>query len=80
VTRPYVDGVRGVSSDGVMKSLLGKGLVQEIGRAEGPGRPIHYGTTPDFLQFFGMNSLSDLPALNLSETRHENGHIEVLKG
>lgn len=80
VTRPYIDGVRGVSSDGVMKSLLGKGLVQEVGRAEGPGRPILYGTAPDFLQHFGLNSLSELPTLKLPEPQGENGHDEALKG
>jgi segregation and condensation protein B len=84
VTRPYIEGVRGVSSDGVMKSLLGKGLVQEVGRADGPGRPILYGTAPDFLQHFGLNSLSELPALALPEAANEseagNGHDEMLKG
>jgi segregation and condensation protein B len=79
-TRPYIEGVRGVSSDGVMKSLLSKGLIQEIGRAEGPGRPILYGTAPDFLQHFGLNSLSELPVLTLPETEGENGHDQALKG
>jgi segregation and condensation protein B len=79
-TRPYIEGVRGVSSDGVMKSLLGKGLIQEVGRAEGPGRPILYGTAPDFLQHFGLNSLTELPALALPETEGENGHDQALKG
>jgi segregation and condensation protein B len=85
VTRPYIEGVRGVSSDGVMKSLLGKGLVQEVGRAEGPGRPILYGTAPDFLQHFGLNSLTELPALALpaakgeGENENGNGHDEMLK-
>ncbi len=80
VTRPYIEGVRGVSSDGVMRSLLSKGLVQEVGRAEGPGRPILYGTSPDFLQHFGLNSLTELPALNLQEPESGNGHNEALKG
>ena len=84
VTRPYIESVRGVSSDGVMKSLLGKGLVQEIGRAEGPGRPILYGTAPDFLQHFGLNSLTELPTLVLpvpvSGNGNGNGHDEMLKG
>jgi segregation and condensation protein B len=65
VTRPEIDAVRGVSSDGVLKSLLSKGLVQEIGRAERPGRPILYTTTTDFLQHFGLNSLEELPPLSL---------------
>jgi len=63
VTRPEIDAVRGVNSDGVLKSLLNKGLIQETGRAERPGRPILYSTTPDFLQHFGLNSLEELPPL-----------------
>ena len=69
--------MRGVNSDGVMKSLLGKGLIQEMGRAEGPGRPILYGTAPDFLQYFGLNSLTELPPLNLPEVEGENGHNQA---
>jgi segregation and condensation protein B len=80
VTRPYIEGIRGVSSDGVMRSLLSKGLVQEVGRAEGPGRPILYGTSPDFLQYFGLNSLAELPALKLEQTESISGHDEALKG
>jgi segregation and condensation protein B len=64
VTRPQVDAIRGVNSDGVLKSLLSKGLVEEIGRAETPGRPILYTTTADFLQHFGLNSLEELPPLS----------------
>ncbi len=67
VTRPQVDSIRGVNSDGVMRSLLSKGLIQEGGRAEGPGRPILYSTTPEFLQHFGLNSLNELPPLELKE-------------
>ena len=78
VTRPQVDSVRGVNSDGVMRSLLSKGLIQEGGRAEGPGRPILYNTTPEFLQHFGLNSLMELPPLELKENRE--GDVSVLKG
>lgn len=77
VTRPQVDAVRGVNSDGVMKSLLSKGLIQESGRAEGPGRPILYSTTTAFLQYFGLSSLTELPPLHLPE---EKQATEVLKG
>jgi segregation and condensation protein B len=63
VTRPEIDAIRGVNSDGVLKSLLSKGMIQEVGRAERPGRPILYSTTSEFLQNFGLNSLSELPPL-----------------
>lgn len=61
VTRPGIDVVRGVNSDGVLRSLLSKGLIQESGRAEGPGRPILYVVTQEFLQHFGLSSLNELP-------------------
>ena len=67
ITRPGVDAIRGVNSDGVIKSLLSKGLIQENGRTEGPGRPILYGSTQDFLSHFGINSLDDLPPFELLE-------------
>ena len=67
VTRPSVDAIRGVNSDGVMKSLLNKGLIQEIGRAESPGKPILYGVTIEFFQHFGLSSLADLPAYDMPE-------------
>jgi segregation and condensation protein B len=79
VTRPQIEAVRGVSSDGVMKSLLGKGLVQEVGRTDGPGRPILYGTAPDFLQHFGLNSLVELPPLNLPEHENNENQGEIVK-
>jgi segregation and condensation protein B len=71
VTRPQVDAIRGVNSDGVMKSLLSKCLIQEVGRAEAPGRPILYSTTPEFLQYFGLNSLEELPPLIMEEAGQE---------
>lgn len=64
VTRPQVDAIRGVNSDSVLRNLLRKGLIQEVGRAETPGRPILYRTTEDFLQHFGLNSLTELPPLS----------------
>ncbi len=67
VTRPQVDSIRGVNSDGVMKSLLHKGLIQDVGRADGPGRPILYASTPEFLQHFGLSSLDELPPLELAQ-------------
>jgi segregation and condensation protein B len=71
ITRPGIDAIRGVNSDGVLKSLLSKGLVQEVGRSEGPGRPILYGITTDFLQHFGLSSLADLPPYDKIEETEE---------
>jgi len=80
ITRPGVDAIRGVNSDGVIKSLLSKGLIQEIGRTEGPGRPILYESTQDFLQHFGLNSLDDLPPFELLEQEGASGEEQrVLK-
>jgi len=66
ITRPQVDAVRGVNSDSSLRSLLTHGLVEEAGRADGPGRPILYATTSEFLQHFGLSKIEDLPALDLS--------------
>lgn len=62
-TRPQIDAIRGVNSDGVMRTLLNRGLIEEVGRLEQAGRPILYGTTFEFLQYFGLTSLADLPSL-----------------
>jgi segregation and condensation protein B len=80
VTRPQVDAIRGVNSDGVMRSLLSKGLIEEGGRAEGPGRPILYNTTPEFLQHFGLASVTDLPNIDLSDVVAGDVDHEILKG
>ena len=62
ITRAEIEQVRGVSVDGVMQTLLERGLVEQVGRAEVVGRPMTYGTTPLFLEYFGLRSLEDLPA------------------
>jgi segregation and condensation protein B len=79
VTRPQIDAIRGVNSDSVIKNLLAKGLIEETGRTEGPGRPVLYGTTPEFLQHFGLTSLADLPPLSLDGSKPPQP-AEVLKG
>ena len=79
VTRPQIDSIRGVNSDSMMKSLLNKGLILESGRADGPGRPILYSTTPEFLQHFGLNSILEMPPLAQPEEDTET-HDEMLKG
>lgn len=68
ITRPEIDSIRGVNSDGVLKSLLSKGLIEEAGRAERIGRPILFVTTADFLSHFGLSSIKDLPPLADFET------------
>jgi len=63
-TRSEVDRVRGVDSDYVLRSLLHRRLIAEVGRRDTPGRPILYATTFTFLERFGLTSLDDLPALS----------------
>jgi segregation and condensation protein B len=61
VTKVEVSMIRGVNSDGVIKNLLMRRLITMMGRATSPGRPLLYGTSPEFLRYFGLNSLEDLP-------------------
>lgn len=63
ITRIAVDEIRGVSSSHIIRKLLNRNLIQEIGRSEAPGKPILYGVTPNFLDYFGINSLEELPKL-----------------
>lgn len=82
ITRPEIDVIRGVNSDSVIRTLLSKGLVEELGRADSPGRPIFYGTSPEFLQYFGLETLEELPYIDFDEIedlQKENGSKEVLK-
>src|SRR5215471_5539276 len=61
LTRAEIEQVRGVTVDGVMQTLLERGLVEQVGRAEVVGRPMTYGTTALFLEYFGLRCLEDLP-------------------
>lgn len=63
ITRTQLEAVRGVNCDGVLRTLLSRGLIEEQGRLEAVGRPILYGTTFEFLQYFGLAQLDELPAL-----------------
>jgi segregation and condensation protein B len=63
VTRHQVSSIRGVNSDGVLRALTDRGLIEEAGRDEGPGRPLLYATTPRFLERLGLSSLAALPSL-----------------
>lgn len=62
LTRAEIEQVRGVAVDGVVQTLLERGLIEQVGRAEVPGRPMTYGTTGLFLEYFGLRSLEELPA------------------
>jgi segregation and condensation protein B len=79
ITRPQIDSIRGVNSDGVLRTLLNKGLIDDVGRAEGPGRPILYSTTTEFLKYFGLSSYEELPPLDFDEIQ-ESTDPKVLKG
>lgn len=61
VTRSEIEAIRGVKVDKILTTLVEKNLIEEVGRKEGPGRPIIYGTTKDFLKYFGLKELSQLP-------------------
>lgn len=63
ITRMEIEGIRGVKTERPIKTLLSKGLIKEVGRKEGIGRPILYGTTKEFLDYFGLVSLKELPPL-----------------
>jgi segregation and condensation protein B len=79
ITRPAIDAIRGVNSDGVLRTLLTKGLIDDVGRADGPGRPILFSTTPDFLKYFGLSSYEELPPLDFEEIQ-DSTDPKVLKG
>ncbi len=79
-TKGDIEFVRGVNVDGVLRTLLEKGLVKVKGRKEGIGRPIIYVTTRRFLEYFGLTSLSELPELekvNLAGSKIELGSKEI---
>jgi len=62
LTRAEIEQIRGVTVDAVLQTLVDRGLVEQVGRAEVPGRPMTYGTTALFLEYFGLRSLESLPA------------------
>jgi len=61
VTQAQIDALRGVDSSHMVRQLLARGLIAEVGRKDAPGKPILYGTTQQFLHYFGLNSLDELP-------------------
>ena len=79
VTKAFVEQVRGVDCSGVIGSLTTKGLVEEKGRLDLPGRPLLYGTTPEFLKCFCIESLSELPELPEREEKEQETEKEETK-
>ncbi len=81
ITRPEIEAIRGVNSDGVLRTLLSKGLIEEVGRLDTVGHPSLFGTTFEFLRYFGLEDIQDLPSLNLpqiilSPQLQDNDHPE----
>ncbi len=65
ITRPAIEAIRGVDCSGSLRTLLQRGLIAEVGRLQGAGRAVLYGTTEDFLKHFGLPSVAHLPELAL---------------
>jgi len=79
VTRIEIESIRGVRSEHVLENLLKRKLARISGRKEGPGRPMLYSTTPDFLKYFGLKELGDLPTLEAGNS-DELPSVEVISG
>ena len=71
ITRVEIDEIRGLSSDYTIRKLIAKGLVKEAGKSTMPGRPNLYKTTHEFLDYFGLATIKDLPKLEKQEEKHE---------
>ncbi|MDE8562445.1 SMC-Scp complex subunit ScpB [Anoxybacillus rupiensis] len=81
ITRAEIEEIRGVKSDKPLQTLIAKALVKEIGRAEGTGRPILYGTTKEFLDYFGLKTIEELPPLpELNEEEETEREADLFFG
>jgi segregation and condensation protein B len=69
ITRAEIENLRGVNPDGMMRLLISRGLVREVGRKDSPGKPVQYGTTREFLRLFRLSSIADLPKLSEADER-----------
>ena len=78
ITRVDIDEIRGVKSESALQRLLERDLIKDVGRLEVPGRPILYGTTDEFLRQFGLQSLKELPSLDLYEDSDADNSLELL--
>ena len=68
VTKAEIESIRGVSADNMIRLLQERSLIKEVGKKDIPGKPVQYGTTKEFLKFFRMNSIADLPKLTETES------------
>ncbi len=68
ITRAEIEAIRGVSADNMIRILLERNLIKEVGKKDIPGKPVQFGTTKEFLKFFRLNSIADLPRLDESES------------
>ncbi len=80
ISRPEMEAIRGVNVDGVIRTLLDKRLIRIAGRKDAPGRPVLYGTTREFLQYFGLNALDELPQLDEVRPPHDIGATPTTSG
>lgn len=67
ITRAEIEAIRGVSPDNMIRLLIERQLVKEVGRKDSPGRPVQFGTTKEFLKLFRLNSIAELPQLDEKE-------------
>lgn len=77
ITRAEIEDLRGVKSERPIQTLASRGLIREVGRAEGTGRAILYGTTKEFLNYFGLSNLSELPPLPEGDEDVENEQTDL---
>ncbi len=68
ITRGEIEAIRGVSADNMIRLLVERNLIKEVGKKDIPGKPVQYGTTKEFLKIFRLNSISDLPKLDETES------------
>lgn len=75
ITRIEIDEIRGVNSSYVIRKLLIKGLIQEVGKSELPGHPKQYGVTNNFLDYFGLGGIDELPKVQIPDTNEEESNL-----
>ncbi|MBR6073285.1 MAG: SMC-Scp complex subunit ScpB [Bacilli bacterium] len=77
ITNPEISDIRGVQSGQLVRKLVAKGLVKEAGKSDMPGRPNLYKTTSEFLDYFGLATIDDLPEIKEENTEEENSEVEL---